>query len=51
MLMADFGSITYAMDRASAYIAAAKHELERFDDSTARRALSVAADYMITRDR
>ena len=50
-LMADFGSITYAMDRASTYIAAAKHELERFDDSTARRALSVAADYMITRDR
>ena len=27
-LMADFGSITYAMDRASAYIVAAKHELE-----------------------
>ena len=50
-LMADFGSITYAMDRASAYIVAAKHELERFDDSTARRALSVTADYMITRDR
>src|SRR5574337_151081 len=49
LLMADFGSITYAMDRASAYIAAAKHELEHFDDSTARRALSVAADYMITR--
>jgi octaprenyl-diphosphate synthase len=50
-LMADFGSIIYAMDRASAYIAAAKHELKRFDDSTARRALSVVADYMITRDR
>ena len=31
-LMADFGSITYAIDRASAYINAAKHELERFDD-------------------
>ncbi|MBH0201426.1 MAG: polyprenyl synthetase family protein [Nitrospira sp.] len=51
LLMADFGSITYAMDRANAYIAAAKHELECFDDSTARRALAVAADYMITRDR
>jgi octaprenyl-diphosphate synthase len=50
-LMADFGSITYAMDRARAYIAAAKDELDGFDDSTARRALSVAADYMITRDR
>ena len=51
LLMADFGSITYAMDRARSYIAAAKDELNCFDDSTARRALSVAADYMITRDR
>ena len=50
-LMSDFGSITYAMDRARSYIAAAKDELDCFDDSTARRALSVAADYMITRDR
>ncbi|MDR4469812.1 MAG: polyprenyl synthetase family protein [Nitrospira sp.] len=50
-LMGEFGSITYAMDRAKAYIAAAKHELDQFDDSTPRRAMSVAADYMITRDR
>jgi octaprenyl-diphosphate synthase len=50
-LMANFGSITYAMDRARAYITAAKDELDCFEDSTARRALSVAADYMITRDR
>jgi octaprenyl-diphosphate synthase len=50
-LMTDVGSITYAMDRARSYIAAAKHELDRFEDSAARRALSVAADYMITRDR
>jgi octaprenyl-diphosphate synthase len=50
-LMAEFGSIIYAMDRARTYIAAAQHELELFEDSTARRALAVAADYMITRDR
>jgi len=50
-LMTDYGSIAYAMDRARTYIAAAKHELDLFEDSTARRALTVAADYMITRDR
>ena len=50
-LMTEYGSITYAMDRAQTYIAAAKHELELFEDGTARRALAVAADYMITRDR
>ena len=50
-LMSEFGSITYAMDRAKAYIAAAKDELEQFEDGAPRRALSVAADYMITRDR
>ena len=50
-LMTEYGSITYAMDRARTYVAAAKQELELFEDSTARRALTVAADYMITRDR
>ncbi|MFO0707081.1 MAG: polyprenyl synthetase family protein [Nitrospira sp.] len=50
-LMHEYGSLAYAMDRARTYIAAAKHELDAFEDSTARRALSVAADYMITRDR
>jgi octaprenyl-diphosphate synthase len=50
-LMTELGSIAYAMDRARTYVAAAKHELQLFEDSTARRALSVAADYMITRDR
>jgi octaprenyl-diphosphate synthase len=39
------------MERAKAYIAAAQHELEVFEESSARRALVVAADYMITRDR
>lgn len=51
LLMAEYGSVTYAMDRARTYIAAAKRELEIFEDSTARRALAVIADYMITRDR
>jgi octaprenyl-diphosphate synthase len=50
-LMEKFGSIAYALERAQAYIAAAKRELDLFEDSTAKRALSVAADYMVTRDR
>jgi octaprenyl-diphosphate synthase len=50
-LMEELGSITYAMDCARSYIAAAQRDLNRFEDSTAKRALSVAADYMITRDR
>jgi octaprenyl-diphosphate synthase len=50
-LMQSAGSLAYAMERAKAYIAAAQHELEVFEDSSARRALVVAADYMITRDR
>ena len=50
-LMREVGSLAYAMDRAKTYIAAAQHELEAFEDSSARRALIVAADYMITRDR
>ncbi len=50
-LMTEYGSITYAMDRARTYVAAAKRELDLFEDSQARRALAVAADYMITRDR
>jgi len=50
-LMEDYGSITYALDRAQDYIVAAKRDLGSFEDSTAKRALSVAADYMVTRDR
>ena len=50
-LMQETGSLAYAMERAKTYIAAAQHELEAFEDSSARRALAVAADYMITRDR
>jgi octaprenyl-diphosphate synthase len=50
-LMEELGSITYAMDRARSYIAAAQQDLNQFEDSTAKRALSVTADYMVTRDR
>ena len=50
-LMEEFGSITYAMDRARSYIAAAQRDLDQFEDNTAKRALSVTADYMVTRDR
>ena len=50
-LMEELGSITYAMDRARSYVAAAQRDLNLFEDSTAKRALSVAADYMVTRDR
>jgi octaprenyl-diphosphate synthase len=50
-LMEEAGSIAYAMDRARGFIAAAQRELNLFDDCTAKRALAVAADYMVTRDR
>ena len=50
-MMEELGSITYAMDRARSYVAAAQRDLDQFEDSTAKRALSVAADYMVTRDR
>ena len=50
-LMEEFGSITYAMDCARSYVATAQRDLNQFEDSTAKRALSVAADYMVTRDR
>jgi octaprenyl-diphosphate synthase len=50
-LMEKFGSITHAMDRARTFVASAQRDLNQFEDSTAKRALSVAADYMVTRDR
>jgi octaprenyl-diphosphate synthase len=50
-MMEELGSIAYAMDRAQSYVAAAQQDLNQFEDSTAKRALSVTADYMVTRDR
>ena len=51
MLMQEYGSISYAMDRAQAFVAAAKRDLDVFEDGNPKRALSIAADYMVTRDR
>lgn len=50
-LMEEMGSLAYAMERAHTFIAAAQRELSLFEDCTAKRALMVAADYMVTRDR
>ena len=50
-LMDESGSIVYALNHAQVYITAAKRELRQFEEGTAKRALSVAADYMVTRDR
>jgi octaprenyl-diphosphate synthase len=50
-LMQEYGSISYAMDRAQAFVTAAKQDLDVFEDGNPKRALSIAADYMVTRDR
>lgn len=50
-LMQEFGSIAYSMDRARAFVAAAKRDLDLFENGNPKRALSIAADYMVTRDR
>lgn len=50
-LMQEYGSIAYSMDRARAFVAAAKRDLDLFEDGPPKRALSIAADYMVTRDR
>jgi octaprenyl-diphosphate synthase len=50
-LMQEFGSIAYAMERAHEFVVAAKRDLSLFEDSSARRALSVVAEYMVSRDR
>jgi octaprenyl-diphosphate synthase len=50
-LMQEYGSIAYSMDRAQAFVAAAKRDLDSFEDGNHKRALTIAADYMVTRDR
>lgn len=50
-LMKEHGSIRYALDRARAFVVAAKTDLAFFEDSSAKRALCVVADYMVSRDR
>ena len=50
-LMHEYGSLTYAHDRARSFVQAAVRDLAIFDDSTPKRALMVVADYMVNRDR
>jgi octaprenyl-diphosphate synthase len=50
-LMQQFGSIAYAMQRAREFVVAAKRDLAVFEESSAQRALSIVADYMVSRDR
>ena len=50
-LMQAYGSIAYAMTRAREFVEAANLDLTDFDDSAPKRALSIVADYMVSRDR
>jgi len=50
-LMQQYGSITYAMERAHELVVAANLDLALFEDSLPKRALAVVADYMVNRDR
>lgn len=50
-LMHQYGSIVYAVDRARRFVDAAIADLDQFEDGTPKRALMVAAEYMVTRDR
>ncbi len=50
-LMHDHGSLQYTMDRSHEYIHAAIVNLNAFEDSEAKRALAVVAEYMVSRDR
>ena len=49
-LMQEFGSLTYAMERAQTFVDEAKHDLALFEESPPKRALLVVADYMVSRD-
>jgi octaprenyl-diphosphate synthase len=50
-LMHDYGSIAYATSRAAEFVVLANLDLAVFDDCSAKRALSIVAEYMIHRDR
>ncbi len=50
-LMHHHGSLQYTVDRSHEYIHAALVNLDTFEDSTAKRALTVVAEYMANRDR
>ena len=50
-LMQEYGSITYALERARKFVMAAQLDLALFEESSPRRALSIVAEYMVNRDR
>jgi octaprenyl-diphosphate synthase len=50
-LMQQYGSITYALERARKFVMAAQLDLALFEESSPRRALSIVAEYMVNRDR
>ncbi len=50
-LMQEYGSMDYAMERARTFVIAANLDLAMFEDSSPKRALSIVADYMVSRDR
>jgi octaprenyl-diphosphate synthase len=49
-LMEQYGSISYAQNRAAAFVQKAKETLCLFEDSAHRQALLTIADYIISRD-
>jgi octaprenyl-diphosphate synthase len=50
-LMEEFGSLTYAMERARDFVDAATLDLIPFSENSAKRSLAIVAQYMITRDQ
>lgn len=50
-MMEHYGSLDYTTKRSQEYIDAALLKLTSFEDSSAKRALTVVADYMVNRDR
>ncbi len=49
-LMQEYGSLTYTMECAQTFVDAANCNLALFEDSLHKRALSVVADYLVSRD-
>jgi len=50
-MMEQYGSLQYTTTRSQEYSDAALLTLDSFEDSPAKRALTVVADYMVNRDR
>jgi octaprenyl-diphosphate synthase len=50
-LMQEYGSISYAMERARTFVLSANLALDSFVESSPKRALAIVADYMVNRDR